>query len=146
VKDTIEKCEMIKNEGIKLKINSVITKLNCKEDMSWLIEKVKPCRWKVFQVLEIKERNSYSIQELLISKDEFGVFVKKHENFKVVSENNNEMIESYVMIDPNGRFYQNTGHTYIFSASIINVGLNRSLKEINYNHAKFIDKGGFYKW
>ncbi len=67
VQETLNKCEMIKTAGIKLKINSVITKLNYKEDMSWLLEKINPNRWKVFQVLEIEGRNCQSIQELLIS-------------------------------------------------------------------------------
>lgn len=55
VQDIIKKSEMIKSAGIRLKINSVITKLNFNEDMGWLIDCINPDRWKVFQVLEIEE-------------------------------------------------------------------------------------------
>ena len=50
----IKKCEMIKNAGIKLKINSVVHRLNFRGEMSGLIEKIKPDRWKIFQVLGIR--------------------------------------------------------------------------------------------
>ncbi|MGQ4876302.1 MAG: viperin family antiviral radical SAM protein, partial [Promethearchaeia archaeon] len=54
VRDTIEKSKMIKKAGIKLKINTVVTRLNYLEDMQNIIGLIKPDRWKVFQILEIK--------------------------------------------------------------------------------------------
>ena len=137
---------MIKNEGIKLKINSVITRLNYKEDMVWLLEKINPDRWKVFQVLEIKERNCHSIEELLISQKDFKFFVKNHKNHYPIPENNLNMIESYIMIDPLGRFYQNTESTYCFSRLILKVGIVNALNDIKFNRKMFINRGGVYAW
>jgi len=145
VQDIIDKCEMIKTAGIKLKINSVITRFNYEEDMAWLIEKVKPNRWKVFQVLEIQNRYWYS-RDLLISQEEFEFFVKRHENLNPISENNNVMIDSYIMIDPIGRFYQNTGKIYQFSRPILEVGILNALKDIKFNRNKFLERGGIYAW
>ena len=42
---------------IKLKMNTVITNLNYKEDFSELIKIIQPRRWKIFQVLPIIGQN-----------------------------------------------------------------------------------------
>ena len=146
VQEIINKCELIKTAGIKLKINSVITRLNYEENMSWLIERINPDRWKVFQVLKIQDRNCQSIQDILISREEFDVFTKKHRKLNPIFENNDAMIESYMMIDPQGRFYQNSGKIYIFSRPILEVGVIYALNEIQYNHDKFVERGGLYAW
>lgn len=144
VKNTIKKCEMVKNAGINLKINSVITRLNYTEDISDTIMKLRPDRWKVFQVLEIKGQNSSSIKDLLITQKEFEQFIKRHEHLNPIVENNDAMIESYTMIDPIGRFYQNTGKKYYCSRPILEVGVLNALNDIKYNYAKFIERGGIY--
>ncbi len=141
IHDIINKCEMIKLAKIRLKINTVITRLNYEEDMGWLIEYINLDRWKVFQMLEIGERNCQSI-----SKDEFEFFLKKHEALNPISENNSAMIDSYAMIDPQGRFYQNRGNSYKFSKKILQVGVINALKEVRYNYAKFIERGGLHIW
>ena len=146
VKDIIKKSKMIQSAGIKLKINSVITRLNFKEDMNRLMAKIKPDRWKVFQVLEIENCNYFSLRALLISSEEFQHFIKNHSELTPISENIDDMIDSYVMIDPQGRFYQNRGHTYKFSESILQVGVINALNEVQYNYAKFIERGGIYNW
>ena len=56
------------------------------------------------------------------------------------------MIDSYVMIDLQGRFYQNIGNTYIFSNPILEVGVINALNEVQYNYAKFLERGGLYVW
>ena len=38
----MDKSKMIKQMGIKLKINSVITRLNVKEDISKVIDNIRP--------------------------------------------------------------------------------------------------------
>ena len=146
IHDIINKCEMIRTTGIKLKINSVITRLNYKEDMFSLIDKIQPDRWKVFQVLKIEERNCYLIQDLMISQGEYESFVKRHEILSPISENSIDMIDSCVMIDPQGRFYQNNGNFYIFSNPILEVGVINALNEVQYNYAKFLERGGLYAW
>lgn len=41
------------------------------------------------------------------------------------------------MIDPLGRFYQNTENHYNFSSQILKVGFKNALNEIYYNPVKF---------
>jgi len=66
----------------------------------------------------------------MISQEEYESFVKRHEILSPISENNNDMIDSYVMIDPKGIFYQNNGNTYIFSNLILDVGVINALNEV----------------
>jgi len=45
---------MIHDLGIRLKVNSVVTKLNWAEEMTDFITDLTPERWKAFQVLSIQ--------------------------------------------------------------------------------------------
>jgi len=146
IRESIEKSNMIKIAGIKLKINSVITNLNVNEDMSKVIDKIRPDRWKVFQVLIIKGQNNEKMENLKISKLEFMDFVRRHEGLNPIAEDNNVMLESYIMVDPMGRFYQNSGKIYNYSEPILEVGVLRAFNQVGYNHAKFVERGGIYAY
>ncbi|MBN1214479.1 MAG: viperin family antiviral radical SAM protein [Candidatus Lokiarchaeota archaeon] len=146
VKKIIKRSVLIHKTGIKLKINTVVNRLNYQEDLSWLIKRIKPERWKVFQILEIKNQNHPYIANLLISNTEFENFLNRHLFLKPIAETNQMMIESYLMIDPYGRFYQNTNNSYIFSRPIFKVGIESALNEITYNPKKYIQRGGLYAW
>jgi len=145
VRDTILKCKMIKRAGIKLKINSVIMRLNVNEDMSSVIKIIRPDRWKVFQALLIEGQNN-ELEDLKISIGEFEDFIKKHERLNPVAEDNDAMLESYIMVDPLGRFYQNSGYLYDYSESILKVGVLRAFNQVVYNHTKFVERGGVYTY
>lgn len=146
VQSIIHKSNLVKEAGIKLKINSFITQLNYLEDMSWIIKKIEPDRWKVFQVLEIQNQNTNNLQCLTISYEEFNIFLKRHEYLNLVIKDNELMIELYVMIDPLGRFYQNFGNVYTFSRPILEVGVLNTINDIQYNYSKFLKRGGLYAW
>jgi len=123
-------------KGIKTKINTVVNKLNWDENFSTLISEVNPYKWKVFQVMPFGD------DELLISSEQFNHFVDKHSNLglPIFSESNSAMTESYLMIDPKGRFYQNAsdGSGYKYSEVINDVGVVKALKKISFNESAFI--------
>ncbi|MBA7520589.1 GTP 3',8-cyclase [subsurface metagenome] len=146
IKQIIKKSKFIQDSGIKLKLNTVVNKLNYLEDLSWLIKIINPERWKVFQILEIKNQRNPKLNNLLISKSEFESFVKRHLFLNPIAEPNQLMLESYLMIDPFGRFYQNTANSYIFSRPILEVGLRLALSDISYDPIKFVQRGGLYAW
>jgi radical S-adenosyl methionine domain-containing protein 2 len=146
VSKIIEKVIMVKEFSIKLKINTVVTSLNFEEDMGWLLDLIKPNRWKVFQVLLIKNENKNRISDLLVSSQQFDVFVQRHKKYNPVVENNDLMLESYIMIDPAGRFFQNSQNVYYFSRPILEVGFETAFKEIRWNPSKFCQRDGFYDW
>ncbi|MHA1279286.1 MAG: hypothetical protein ACTSQI_14185 [Candidatus Helarchaeota archaeon] len=137
---------MIKKFSINLKINTVVTSVNYQEDMNWLIERLKPDRWKVFQVLPIENENRLRSQDLLVTEAQFVEFIKRHERNDPIVESNSLMHNSYLMVDPSGRFYQNTGYTYSYSRPILEVGIETAFRDICWNGDTFIQRGGFYRW
>lgn len=137
--------------GIRLKLNTVVTALTWLEDMSALVEEVRPERWKVFQVLPVDGQNDGAVEPLLITSAQFAVFRQQHQHLhervcKVVFEDNDAMTDSYVMIDPMGRFYGNSVGVYSQSAPILEVGVFPALEQIGFQLEKLKGRGGLYDW
>jgi radical S-adenosyl methionine domain-containing protein 2 len=143
--------DLIHGLGIGLKLNTVVTSLNWEEDMSWLVRRMGPQRWKAFQVLKIEDENLGRVEPLLISKPEFKAFVDRHaglagEGFPLVAETNDDIRGSYVMIDPLGRFFCNEDGRYRISKPILDVGVDSALAQAGWRSDKFIARGGLYNW
>lgn len=127
----------IRNPTIDIKINTVVNSLNYNEDFSLFIQSAMPNKWKIFKLLPIYSKS------LEISENEFISFLQRHESFKQVisAENNDTMIESYLMIDPLGRIFQNgINHGYIYSPSLCDVDIESAFDFINFDLHKFIDR------
>lgn len=123
------------NPKIDIKINTVVSSLNKSEDLSQFIEQVAPDKWKVFKVLPVITYDNN------ISQDDFVKFLERHRSFDniISSENNDEMTDSYLMIDPIGRFFQNShvGEGYLYSKPITQVGVRDAINEINFDVSRF---------
>ena len=143
--------DMLGSQGIRLKINTVVTRFNLDEDLTDFIIEASPERWKLFQGLPVGGQNDFTIGEYVVSEDEFHDYVamsrrvEEHE-IKVVPESNDLMRGSYVMVDPAGRFFDNVagGHTY--SRSIIEVGVEEALCDVSTDPEKFLSRNGLYDW
>lgn len=137
--------------GIRLKLNSVITRLNHHEDMSELVRRMRPERWKVFQVLRVEGENDGRVEPLMISSEDFDAFVDRHahlaaEGLAPVPEGNDAMRGSYAMVDPLGRFFSNEFGPYRVSRPINEVGVAAALGDIVWRDEKFFARGGLYDW
>lgn len=137
--------------GVRLKLNTVVTALNWQEDMSALVEEIRPDRWKVFQVLPVDGQNDGAVEPLLITSAQFAAFKQRHQHLheracKVVFEDNDAMTNSYVMIDPLGRFYGNSNGTHCESAPILDAGVFPSLAQVGFQLDKLKERGGVYDW
>lgn len=123
------------NPSIDIKINTVVSSLNQSEDLSAFIDQAAPNKWKVFKVLPVITRENE------VSQDDFIEFLERHSKFEniISSEDNDEMTDSYLMIDPIGRFFQNSilGSGYSYSTPIVNTGIEQALNEINFDPEKF---------
>ena len=140
-----------RDRGVRVKLNTVITALNWREDMSSLVRRVAPERWKVFQVLRVVGQNDGRVEPLLITPEQFRAFVLRHahletEGYAAIAEDNDAMTDSYVMVDPLGRFFGNTGGVHRTSPSILEVGVRRALASVRFDEAKFDARGGRYTW
>lgn len=143
--------ESIKERGIRFKINTVVTSENWEEDFTTFITLARPERWKILQVLEVQGQNDRQIQHYTITKGQFDAYVARNrvvekDGIVVVPEDNEMMTGSYVMVDPSGRFFDNTNGAHSYSESIISVGVNEALKGVSIDPQRFLQRGGQYDW
>lgn len=140
----------IKRFDYKLKINTVVTILNKDEQLTTFINYAMPDRWKIFQVLPIKGENDEYIADFEIKLSDFNRFIEIQKDVSakvpIVAEANFNMKESYVMIDPAGRFFTNKSGELRYSSPILQVGINEAYNEMEYNYSKFVERGGFYNF
>jgi radical S-adenosyl methionine domain-containing protein 2 len=127
------------NPDLQLKVNTVVNKLNWQEDMTSAIRRLAPGKWKVLQMLPLQNRN------LAVSGAEFDEFVRRHDSLGDIMsvEDNDSMTESYIMIDPLGRFYQNTTAGqggYHYSRPILDVGAREAFAEMSWSESKFLSR------
>jgi radical S-adenosyl methionine domain-containing protein 2 len=121
------------NSTITIKVNTVVNNLNYQESFYTLMNELKPDKWKVFQVLPVLNNH------LLVTDEELSIFVKNHAKLKgvMVVEDNDAMTNSYLMINPQGRFYQNsqTQEGYRYGDLILDVPVDKALSvcEINWD-------------
>ena len=87
----------------------------------------------LFKALSINNSKEYC------SKEQFNTFINNHKslNINIFSETNEEMIESYIMVDPYGRFYQNSGAIYQYSKSILELESNEIINHVNFDLKKY---------
>lgn len=141
----------LKRRGIRLKINTVVTALTWQEDLTAFIRLAKPERWKIFQVLPIRGQNDAHIADFLITPAQFQAFILRNrcvetDGVRVIPETNDLMQESYVMIDPAGRFFDNVKGIYHYSPPILEVGIAEAVKQISVDRTRFLQREGMYDW
>ncbi len=151
VAQSIEHFRRLHHRGIRVKLNTVVTSLNWRQDMTDFVMRARPERWKIFQVLPIEGQNSGAVESLLITPDQFQTFVSRHRGLiasgiTVVAESNEDMTGSYAMIDPLGRFFSNVGGRYVYSRPILEVGVPTAFSKVAFDAAKFEARGGRYDW
>ena len=141
----------IRRHGIRLKINTVVTSENWQEDLSGFIRLANPERWKLLQVLPIEGQNDDHFADLQITPSQFDHFVQRNRlvethGVTVVPESNELMTESYAMVDPAGRFYDNAEGKYSYSSEpILKVGVEEALRQVSTNFQRFKERGGQYE-
>ena len=149
--DYLRVISLIKQNGIRLKINTVVTADTWQEDFTDFIRSVSPERWKILRMLPVAGQNDDGIERHAITQSKFQAYVNRNSRVSecgiaVVHEDNDVMRGSYVMVDPAGRFFDNVrgGHTY--SKPIIEAGVEAALKEVVGDSDLFLRRGGFYDW
>jgi len=141
----------IRNAGIRLKVNTVVTSLTVDEDMSDFIRALAPERWKALRVLPVGGQNDGKVEPLLVTSAQFAAFTRRHEHLvndgiTVVNEDHEDIVGGYAMIDPIGRFFDDTKGCHTYSRPILDVGVDKAFAEITFSHARFVQRGGVYQW
>jgi radical S-adenosyl methionine domain-containing protein 2 len=149
VSHAVHLSHLIRNAGIRLKINTTVTQMTASEDMHQIIATLTPDRWKIFQFLHVKGQNDHAVEILSISDYAFEAFRERHMDVRLHNglgpafESADTMIDSYLMLAPSGNIYQNThvAAPEIPLASVQPQDLPRIL-----NVDKYSARGGIYEY
>lgn len=133
------------NPVVKCKLNTVVNSFNWQENLHTLIDTVQPDRWKVFKMLPTADtpKTSKAQARFKISDAKYDDFLQRHRDFESIMapENNDAMVQSYFMVDPLGRFYQNEpdglNYRHVVSKPIPEVGVAEAFKQIRVSVEKF---------
>ena len=78
---------------------------------------------------------------------QYNSFLVRHHKLSrkgiLIDEDDNDMTNSYIIITPDGRFYQNTSGKYIYSKNILTHGFG-VISETEFNVMKYIERDGSY--
>jgi radical S-adenosyl methionine domain-containing protein 2 len=123
------------NPDLQVKVNTVVCSANAGEDLTAVIRTISPHRWKVLRMLP-------AVRHVLqVSDDAFRAFMDRHESLSslMTVEDNDDMVGSYIMIEPTGRFFQNRsdGPGYDYSPPICEVGARAAFDRIGWSSIKF---------
>ena len=140
-----------RSRGIRMKLNTVVCKPNLDDDMTELVLKLRPERWKIFEVLPVEGQNDGDVDDLLLDEGEFQTWVDRHawiadEGIQFVPESNELMRGSYAMMDALGRFYSNSEGGHAYGVSILEVGVREAWRQNCFFEDRFHDRGGVYEW
>ena len=149
--DYLSVIDLIRQRGIRLKINTVVTADTWQEDFAGFIRAASPERWKILRALPVEGQNDDGIERHAIAQSQFQAYVDRNSRVAehgivVVPEDNDMMRGSYVMVDPAGRFFDNVQGGHSYSKPILEVGVAAAITEVAGNPDLFIQRGGLYEW
>ena len=106
--------------------------------MSELVSDMQPNRWKLFKVLPISGENDGLVDSMLITDLQFQNYVNRHRDklsnqkiIQIVSEDNDEMLGTYAMIDPQGLVYTNlNGKLFLFTGFNFEGGFSNAWAQV----------------
>ena len=128
----------IHNCGIDLKINTVVSRLNLDEDLSELYHALSPKKIKLFQMHLIDGINDRA-KPYSITEREFESFCERHKAFKsvMITEPCGSMENSYLMVNPEGKFQLNNNGSYQTFGDLNTTSLSEILKTVPLDPEKF---------
>ena len=133
-----ELAKFIHECGIHLKINTVVSSLNLFEDLSPLYRVIKPEKIKLFQMHLIDGINNRA-EPYRITKGEFEGFCEHLKSFDsvIVAEPCGSMENSYLMVNPEGKFQLNNNGSYQTFGDLNTTSLSEILKTVPLDSEKF---------
>ena len=104
----IEVSEWAHNCGMKVKLNITVVRQSWNKDFHRFIAEVRPDRVKAFRALTLKNANDDRPDTWSITEEQYEQFRAAHQDIpEMVFENNSDMIGTYLMFDPLGRWMVN---------------------------------------
>lgn len=106
------------NPSIKIKLNTVVSKLNLNERLTSLADEVEISRWKFLKMKVFKNKN-FSNKHLTISDEEFQDFVRRNPLNDGVGVAEFTLTRSYIMIDNEGNLLDDFGDSYEIVGNVL---------------------------
>ena len=133
-----ELAKAIHDRDIDLKINTVVSRLNLNENLSELYRVLSPKKIKLFQMHLIDGINDQA-KPYEITEREFESFCKRHKAFEtvMVAEPCGSMENSYLMVNPEGKFQLNNNGIYQTFGNLNTTSLSEILKTVPLDSEKF---------
>ena len=118
------------------------------------VRRLNPQRWKVFQVLLLKDENVGQADQLrdarplVVTDQQFEAFVQRHQPTlpQLIAEPNTVMQNSYLLLDEDMRFLDCSQGGKVPGESILKVGVHKALQQAGFDHDMFQQGGGVYDW
>lgn len=137
--ELIRSLKYIQKHNIKLKVNTVVSKLNINEDIIKLYKDIKFDRIKILQI-KVNEGSNEFAKRYQISNEEFKLYVEKiKSNIKddLIVEDNTDMEDAYIIIDPKGRMISNNNNEHTIIGNVLNEDVKTLIVNSNYKHSRF---------
>lgn len=130
----------------EIKVNTVVSELNSRENFDAVLAAIKPDRWKLLKMLPV-----YSAKTA-ISDEEFRGFAKRHKKYVrkragfrgvvITTEDNDEMTGSYAMVDPLARFFwydelPESGYRYSKPMTVVSVDRAWAVAGVHWDEQKY---------
>ena len=131
--------DIIHTNGIRLKINTVVSKLNLHEDLNYVYGRLRPNKVKLFYMHVVDNINA-SARTLEPTREEYESFVKKISvsNCEMVVEGPQSMQNAYFMINPAGECYLNDNGTEKKYGSCLEKSLTTIFEKLPISEEKFL--------
>lgn len=99
------------NPDIRIKLNTVVSRLNVHEKLTGIEEELPIDRWKFLKMKGFKN-DSFSNMDLLVSDDEFAAFLANNQRTRGESVPEQSLTRSYIMVDNRGNLVDDEGDDY----------------------------------
>lgn len=132
-------CKLINDCNIDLKINTVVSKLNYKQDLSPVLKDIKIDRWKILKMKLFKDGN-FDNSDLDINMDQFRYFVKTHENLIPNTVVEDTLKNSYIIIDSEGYLVDNSYDKNVKTINVVNEDFMNGFKKLSFDKELYFSR------
>ena len=150
--DLLALIDAARHRKIGIKINTVVSAENHAEDFRDFILQARPHRWKLMQLTEVKGQNDAGFRRLSITGPQFQAFYERQRDAvgdvvpDVVYEPADLVRGSYLMINPEGCFFDSAKGEHQHGSPILDVGVKEALRDVTYSEAKFHQRHGDWNY
>ena len=130
--------------GMKVKLNITVVRKSWFKDFSKIIERIRPERIKAFRALTLKNTNDDRPDTWSITDEQYEIFKGRHLKIpSMVFEDNSDMIATYLMFDPLGRWMVNKDGEKRF---LLFDQFRRDGLETMIDVDRYYERNGVYNW